>query len=74
MSAAAPAGDLCGAVHVGHVTQNAGSRLEPPSAPVKVVLRTQLVTEMSSPGAPLLLVLHVKQDRAQCSPLLLGFF
>lgn len=40
VSAAAPAGDLCGAVHVGQVTQNAGPRLEPPSAPVKVVLRT----------------------------------
>lgn len=63
MSAAVHAGDTCGAVCGGQVTQGAGSRLMPPSGPVKVVLRTKLAIEMPGPGGPLLLVLHGKQDR-----------
>lgn len=72
VSAAVCVGGMCGAVCEGQVTQGAGPRLVPPSAPVKAELRTKLVIEMPGPGAPLLLVLHGKQDRTQCLSLLLG--
>ena len=72
VSAAVHAGDMCGAVCVGQATQGAAPRLMPPSALVKVVLRKKLAVEMPGPRAPLLLVLHGKQDRTQCLSLLLG--
>lgn len=62
-------GCACGSGEPRHCSQ-AGAT----GAPVKVVLRTKLVTEMPGPGAPLLLVLHAKQDRIQCLSLLLGIF
>lgn len=74
MSATVPAGGMCGAVYVGQATQGAGTRLVPASAPAEVVLGTRPVTEIPGPGAPLLLVLHVKQNRTQCLSLLLDFF
>lgn len=65
MSVTVSVGGICGAVHVGQLTQGAGTRLGPASAPANVMLGTKQATEMPSPGAPLLLVLHMKQGRTQ---------
>lgn len=56
---------VCGTVCV-LVTQGSGPGLTPPSAPVKVVPRTQLLIKMPGAGTPLTLVLHVKSDKTQC--------
>lgn len=56
---------VCGTVCV-LVTQGSGPGLTPPSAPVKVVPRTQLLIKMPGAGTPLTLALHVKSDKTQC--------
>lgn len=65
VSTAVCVGGVCGTVYV-LVTQGSGPGLTPPSAPVKVVPRTQLLIKMPGAGTPLTLVLHVKSDKTQC--------